>query len=109
MSNTARFTFRITDHNGDTGVQLMTLDDSGLSVDDSAHAMCDGITQQVDIYDTDTDELILSIDGTAWRDLDCADALECFVREVLVGNDDAQDFLDDLAAQFDADTAGLVL
>lgn len=108
MPDEKTFFFRLTDDNQDAGSFVVTLEEGSINVGDIDND-CQGVTQQLDVYDGDGETLLLSVDGNAWRDLEAGDFIPDFVRDVLCGDLDAQTFFNDIAVELDVDTPGEVL
>lgn len=109
MSDVTRFFFRLTDSNNDAGSFIVDIDEDDEFCQSDIDNELSAETVRLDIYDADGETCIVSIDGNGWRDIDAADAIEDFVRNVLIDGDDIQSFLDDLAAELDVDEPGQVL
>ena len=109
MSDTTRFFFRLTDSDNDAGSFMVDIDDNDEFCQSDIDNELSAETARLDIFNADGETCIMSIDGNGWRDIDAADALEDFVRNVLIDGEDPQVFLDDLAADLDVDEPGQVL
>lgn len=105
--NNQQFFITLTDSDGNTGTFDTGFTD-GVFFEGEKGFDFSAETAMMEFYDEE-DELLLTLDGNAWRDLDNAESLEAFLRDVIIGGDDAEDFLILIAAELEMNEPGKVL
>jgi hypothetical protein len=68
-----------------------------------------GVTQEVQIGTVTQHGSSMALDGNAWRDLEASGELENFLRDVVLGDRDGEEYLNLVAESLGVDEPGKVL